>query len=63
MFQRILYIEKMGTGIERILIALREADSPEVIFELEDVYVRAISPKPVDIISKTQITQETAQEN
>lgn len=59
LFQRIHYIEKMGTGIERIRIALRDAGAPEVIFELENVYVRAIFPKPEGVIVKTKTTQES----
>ena len=50
----------MGTGIERIRIALREAGAPEAIFELEDVYVRAIFLKPAEIIPETQTTQESS---
>lgn len=42
LFHRIDYIEKMGTGIERIRLALEEADVPTVQYELNPVYVKAV---------------------
>jgi hypothetical protein len=40
-----------GDSIVRILIALREAGAPDVIFELEDAYVRAIFPRHGDMMT------------
>ncbi len=47
-FQRIDYIEKMGTGIERIRRALREANSSEVKYDFSTIYVRAIFPRVLE---------------
>jgi ATP-dependent DNA helicase RecG len=58
LFQRIDYIEKMGTGIERIRLELKKAKVPQVQYELMPVYVRAIFPRPEEtekIISKEDL--------
>jgi len=60
LFQRIDYIEKMGTGIERIRLALKAAKVPKVQYELNPVYVKAVFPRPQ--ISVATTAQETAQE-
>ena len=60
LFQRIDYIEKMGTGIERIRQTLKETNVPTVQYELNPVYVKAIFQRPVEI--PAQITQEITQE-
>lgn len=60
LFQRIDYIEKMGTGIERIRLALKAAKVPAVRYEFNAVYVKAVFPRPKKVTGTT--TQETAQE-
>jgi ATP-dependent DNA helicase RecG len=60
LFHRIDYIEKMGTGIERIRLALKEANLPTVQYELNPVYVKAVFPRQAEGWEKT--TQETTQE-
>ncbi|MFH1562208.1 MAG: ATP-binding protein [Nitrospirota bacterium] len=63
LFQRIDYIEKMGTGIERIRLALKKAKLPQVIYELMPFFVKAVFPKAIeDLEITTQETKETTQE-
>jgi ATP-dependent DNA helicase RecG len=64
LFQRIDYIEKMGTGIERIRLALKAAKVPKVQYELNPVYVKAVFPRPKISMPTTaqETTQETTQE-
>jgi ATP-dependent DNA helicase RecG len=57
LFQRIDYIEKMGTGIERIRLALKNADVPTVQYDFNPVYVMAVFPRPKENWEKT--TQES----
>ena len=56
LLQRIDYIEKMGTGIERIRRALKEAGVPEIKYEFSPVYVKAV------FLRAKETTQETTQE-
>jgi predicted HTH transcriptional regulator len=56
---RIDYIEKMGTGIERIRRALKEAKVPQVQYELMPFFVKAIFPRPEEVSEiATQVTPE-----
>ena len=53
------YIEKMGTGIERIRLVLREANAPAVQYELNPVFIKAVFPRSTDFPGTAQeITQE-----
>jgi ATP-dependent DNA helicase RecG len=61
LFQRIDYIEKMGTGIERIRLELKKAKVPQVQYELMPVYVRAIFPRPEEALEDT--VQKTTQKS
>jgi len=54
LLQRIDYIEKMGTGIERIRLALKTAKVAPVQYEFNPVYVKAVFPRPKIGMSKTQ---------
>ena len=60
LFQRIDYIEKMGTGIERIRLALKTAKVAPVQYEFNPVYIKAVFLRPGKFDEKT--TQETTQE-
>jgi len=60
LFQRIDYIEKMGTGIVRIRLALKAAKVLPVQYEFNPVYVRAVFRRPKEASGTT--TQETTQE-
>lgn len=60
LFQRIDYIEKMGTGIERIRLALLEANAPAVQYELNPAFIKAVFPRSAEFPGTTQ---ETTQEN
>ncbi|WP_435548422.1 ATP-binding protein [Desulfobacterium sp. N47] len=60
LFQRIDYIEKMGTGIERIRLSLKEANVPQAQYELMSSFVKAVFPKAAE--SSEITTQETTQE-
>jgi len=67
LFQRIDYIEKMGTGIERIRRALKEAKVPQVQYELMPSFVKAVFQRPEEVSEiatqeKTQEAQVEAQE-
>ena len=64
LFQRIDYIEKMGTGIERIKLALKAAKVPQVRYEFNPVYIKAVFRRPKTSAGATtqEATQETAQE-
>jgi len=64
LFQRIDYIEKMGTGIERIRLALKKAKVPSVQYEFNPVYLKAVFPHPksAEGITAQENTQETTQE-
>jgi ATP-dependent DNA helicase RecG len=64
LFQRIDYIEKMGTGIERIRLALKAAKVPPVSYEFNPVYIKAVFSRPGKSDEKTaqETTQETTQE-
>ena len=64
LFQRIDYIEKMGTGIERIKLALKAAKVPPVRYEFNPVYIKAVFLRPRKSGGKTaqETTQEAAQE-
>jgi len=61
LFQRIDYIEKMGTGIERIRLALKEANVPSVQYEFNAAYVKAVFPRPLS--SEEHTTLEIARES
>ena len=54
------YIEKMGTGIERIRQALKTAKVPPVQYEFNPVYIKAVFLRPGK--AGENATQETAQE-
>ena len=58
LFQRIDYIEKMGTGIERIRLALKTAKVAPVQYEFNPVYVKAVFPRPKDKTPKIQGTKQ-----
>jgi len=45
LFHRIDYIEKMGTGIERIRLALKKASVPTVQYEFNPYYIKAVFPR------------------
>lgn len=64
LFQRIDYIEKMGTGIERIKLALKDAKVPQVRYEFNPVYIKAVFRRPKTSSGATaqEATQEAAQE-
>jgi len=55
-FHRVEYIEKMGTGIERIRRALRKAKVPTIKYEFNDVWVRAIFPR-LEVVANNQENQ------
>ena len=59
LFQRIDYIEKMGTGIERIRLSLKEAKVPQAQYELMPSFVKAVFPKAAGGLEIT--IQETIQ--
>ncbi len=65
LFQRIDYIEKMGTGIERIKLALKAAKVPPVRYEFNPVYIKAVflRPRKTEEKSTQETNPETAQEN
>jgi ATP-dependent DNA helicase RecG len=60
LFKRIDYIEKMGTGIERIRLELKKAKVPQVQYELMPSFVKAVFPRPEEVAEIA--AQETAQE-
>jgi ATP-dependent DNA helicase RecG len=39
MLQRSEFIEKMGTGIQRMMMAMKDAGLPEPEFEVEDYFI------------------------
>jgi predicted HTH transcriptional regulator len=49
-FQRIDYIEKMGTGIERIRLSLKEANVPQIQYYLLPSFIIASFPRPEEVI-------------
>ena len=55
LFQRIDYIEKMGTEIERIRLELKKAKVPQVEYELMPFYVKAVFPKPAEDTKNTAL--------
>jgi ATP-dependent DNA helicase RecG len=63
LFQQIDYIEKMGPGIERIRLALKEADVPMVQYEFNPYYLKAVFPRQTENREKTsqEITQESGE--
>ena len=64
LFQRIDYIEKMGTGIERIRLALKAAKVPPVRYEFNPIYIKAVFLRPRKTEEKPtpETTPETTQE-
>jgi len=51
LLQRIDYIEKMGTGIERIKLSLKKAGIPDVTYKISQAFFKAIFTR---VLSTTQ---------
>lgn len=59
LFQRLKYIEKMGTGIERIKRSLLDANLPEAEYEFNPSYVKVVFQKNKEKKTTQKTTQET----